>query len=198
MLGAEGPPVNRGGEQRSREVVLLSGGLDSACVLAERVEVGAEPIALFIDYGQPAAAIERSASRRLAEHFGAARGEVGVEGIELPAGEIAGRNALLVHLALTWLGNGGARTIYLGIHAGTGYRDCSPEFLEETQRSLDFQSGGAARLVAPFVNWPKELVVARALKLGVPVDMTHSCERAEIPCGECLSCIDRRNLLASA
>lgn len=176
--------------------MLLSGGIDSACLLANCAAQGANPTALFVDYGQPVAAIERHTSLALAEHFGARWSEISIGGLAPPAGEIAGRNALLAHLALTWLGNNAAAVIQLGIHAGTSYRDCTPDFVAETQRSLDFQSGGEVRLLAPFVTWPKQLVLARALELGVPIEMTFSCERAAIPCDECLSCIDRRELLA--
>jgi 7-cyano-7-deazaguanine synthase len=176
--------------------VLLSGGLDSACLLADCAVRGADPTALFVNYGQPVAVVERRASKALAEHFDARWDEIMIGGITPSAGEILGRNALLAHLALTWLGSGTPAVIQLGIHAGTSYRDCTPEFVAETQRSLDFQSGGEVRLLAPFVTWPKELILTRTLELGVPIEMTFSCERASSPCGECLSCIDRQELLA--
>ena len=105
-------------------------------------------------------------------------------------------NPLLAHLALTHLGGRGSTCIYLAIHAGTPYRDCTVQFIEETQRSLDFQSGGVVRLVAPYVAWSKQLVIEHALRLGVPLELTHSCERSTAPCGECPSCIDREALLA--
>lgn len=177
---------------RPREVVLVSGGVDSGCLLAERAAAGSAPDALFVDYGQPPVKAERAASRYLARALGAPWSEVHVGGLEVSDGEIAGRNALLAHLALTWIGHCDAALIFLGIHAGTPYRDCSPYFVEETQRSLDFQSGGGARLVAPFLDWPKQLIVDRARELGLPLERTHSCERKVNPCGECASCIDRR------
>jgi 7-cyano-7-deazaguanine synthase len=181
-----------------RELVLLSGGIDSTCLLADCATRNNDLAALFIDYGQPVATIERRASLALAEHFDVRWSEITIGGLTPPPGEIAGRNALLAHLALTWLGNTEPAVIQLGIHAGTNYRDCTPEFVAETQRSLDFQSLGEVRLLAPFVTWPKKLILTRALELGVPIEMTFSCERANSPCGECLSCIDRRELLARA
>lgn len=192
------PRVDDAVSGAGRELVLLSGGIDSACLLGERRVKGAKPEALFVAYGQPAEEEEEAASCALAADLGADWSKVEVGGIVLDVGEIAGRNALLAHLALTWLGRGEAALIYLGIHAGTPYRDCSPPFVSETQRSLDFQSGGAVRLVAPFVNWSKELIVARALELSLPLELTHSCERSGTPCSECPSCIDRSELLASA
>jgi 7-cyano-7-deazaguanine synthase len=183
---------------RPQEVVLLSGGIDSACLLADRSATGGAPSALFVSYGQPAALAERSASQAVAASVQAAWAEVGVTGIEPDRGEIAGRNALLAHLALTWLGRCESAVIYLGIHAESSYRDCSPAFVEETQRSLDFQSGGAVRLSAPYVSWPRALVIERARELGLAFTDTFSCETACDPCGSCASCVDRQVALASA
>jgi 7-cyano-7-deazaguanine synthase len=177
-------------------LILLSGGIDSACLLADCVVQGQSPSALFVDYGQPAAEIERNCSAEIASRYGAPWAAVQVGGLEVRDGEIPGRNALLAHLALTHLGNMRASCIYLAIHAGTPYRDCTPEFVEETQRSLDFQSGGSVRLVAPYLAWPKQLVVEHAIELGLPLELTYSCERGANPCGECPSCIDRDRLHA--
>jgi 7-cyano-7-deazaguanine synthase len=179
-------------------LVLLSGGIDSATLLADSAAQGHAQRALFVDYGQAPASRERVCSKAIADHFEVEWNTVEITGFEIPDGEIPGRNALLAHIALTKLGGGHAACIFLGIHAGTPYRDCTPEFVEETQRSLDFQSGGAARLVAPYVTWPKRLLIDHALSLGIPLDLTHSCERSIEPCEDCLSCIDRRAILARA
>ena len=177
-------------------LILLSGGIDSACLLAECDDKRLNPSALFIDYGQAVASKERSCSESLAAHFDIRWSALELTGLVIPEGEILGRNALLAHLALTHLGPHGASCIYLGIHAGTPYRDCTQGFVEETQRSLDFQSGGSTQLIAPYVTWPKQLIIERAEELGVPIELTHSCERSVRPCGECLSCLDRKGFLA--
>jgi 7-cyano-7-deazaguanine synthase len=87
--------------------------------------------------------------------------------------------------------------LFVGIHAATDYRDCSPRFVALMQQSLDFHSDGVLRLVAPFLNWSKAEVHEYALGADVPVDLTHSCEAAVIPCGSCASCRDR-NLMTNA
>lgn len=177
-------------------LVLLSGGIDSACLLADPTVHDGTSAALFVDYGQPVAQTEHECSARIASHYSAPWASIEINGLRVEHGEIPGRNALLAHLALTHLGAPGSACIYLAIHAGTPYRDCTAQFIEETQRSLDFQSGGAVRLVAPYVAWPKQQLIEHALQLGVPLELTHSCERSTAPCGECLSCIDREALLA--
>ncbi|HEY5708129.1 MAG TPA: 7-cyano-7-deazaguanine synthase [Solirubrobacterales bacterium] len=179
-------------------LILLSGGIDSACLLAECDAKSLDPAALFVDYGQAVADKERSCSESLAAHFDIHWSAIELTGLVIPKGEILGRNALLAHLALTYLGHQNASCIYLGIHAGTPYRDCTPGFIEETQRSLDFQSGGAIRLVAPYLTWPKQLIIEHAEELGVPIELTHSCERSARPCGKCPSCLDRIGSFARA
>jgi 7-cyano-7-deazaguanine synthase len=179
-------------------LILLSGGIDSACLLAESDVKGLAPEALFVDYGQAPASKERACSESIASHVGARWSSLELTGLNVVEGEIPGRNALFAHLALTQLGDREASCIYLGIHAGTPYRDCTPDFVAETQRSLDFQSGGAARIIAPYVSWSKQMIVEAARELNLPLELTYSCERAAVPCEECASCVDRRTLLASA
>jgi 7-cyano-7-deazaguanine synthase len=53
------------------------------------------------------------------------------------------------------------------------------------------------RLLAPFVQWSKADVYSLALRLDVPLGLTHSCEASDEPCGSCRSCVDREALLAS-
>jgi 7-cyano-7-deazaguanine synthase len=179
-------------------LILLSGGIDSACLLAECNAKRLDPAALFVDYGQAPARKEQFCSKSLAEHFSISWSSIEVTGLAVPSGEIPGRNALLAHLAFAHIGEWKASCIYLGIHSGTPYRDCTQEFVEETQRSLDFQSGGASQLVAPYVSWSKGEVHQRAKELGVPFELTHSCERSVDPCGRCASCTDRETILAGA
>jgi 7-cyano-7-deazaguanine synthase len=183
---------------RALDVVLLSGGLDSACVLLEVQHAGGRPEALFIHYGQAAASREREASHAVARKTASPWREVAAEAGHALAGEIIGRNAFLIHAAQLTLQPKEPLCLYLGIHAGTGYRDCTPEFVSLMQDSLDFHSDGRVRLVTPFLNWAKGTVFDRARELGVPIELTYSCERGADPCGSCRSCVDREALLASA
>jgi 7-cyano-7-deazaguanine synthase len=177
------------------DVVLLSGGVDSAAALSLAREGERNVTALFIDYGQPAASRERIASGLVATHYGISGRHVSCNGMHFGPGEIRGRNALLVHMALLSLVQQSGRII-LGIHAGTPYRDCSPEFVRVMQDSLDFHTGGRVSLVAPFIDHSKSEVYGIARRLGVPVGLTYSCEAGNEPCGGCLSCRDRQAMNA--
>ncbi len=171
-------------------VILLSGGVDSAALAALATEQGLHASALFVAYGQAAYTAERASSCAVAQRYGLAWQEVQLGGLRFGQGEIRGRNAFFVHLALLTLPVSSC-VVYLGVHAGTGYRDCSPEFIELMQSSLDFHTGGQVRLGAPFLAARKADVYALAKSMNVPFDLTYSCEAASTPCGTCASCHDR-------
>lgn len=178
-------------------LVLLSGGIDSTTALALAAQRGGAPLALFIDYGQPAASAEAAASAAIAEHYGARYHRVTCNGVVVGAGEVRARNALLLHVGL-FAFPAEAGVVIIAVHGGTPYRDCSGQLIDVVQRSYDFHTDGAVNVVAPFIDLLKADVVQLAREIGVPLDITHSCERADRPCGECLSCLDREHLLAGA
>jgi 7-cyano-7-deazaguanine synthase len=173
-----------------RVSVLLSGGVDSALVLG--LLTARRPRAVWIDYGQPAAEAERRASKAVASHYGAPWSQLTIGGLRPPnAGEFLGRNDLLVAAAST---AGSGASIAIGIHAGTGYADCSPEWASAWQGLLDTQHQGRAALLAPLCTLTKTQVYELARETGVPTHLTHSCESGAMPCGSCSSCADRRYL----
>jgi 7-cyano-7-deazaguanine synthase len=179
---------------RGSSVVLLSGGIDSA-VVAALLAPNEEVKALFVDYGQPAASAERSSSTAIARHFGLAYREAAVNGITVPTGgEIPGRNDLLIALAAAVEPN---VNIAVGVHGGSDYADCSPEFIENWQVSLDLQHGGTVRVTAPLINLTKADVIALGRDLAVPLALTYSCERSSSPCHSCRSCVDRADVDAT-
>ncbi len=179
--------------------VLLSGGVDSACLLALCAQQPEHHVdALFVDYGQAAAAAEHDAATAIARAYGADLRHARVSIGRIPTGEIPGRNALLVYLAMATTGPTPA-TIMIGIHADTGYRDCSPMFVEAMQVSLDAHREGTLQLAAPFVTWSKIEVYAYAHTMSIPLELTYSCEAGSTPpCGACPSCRDREALDARA
>ncbi|WP_366139795.1 7-cyano-7-deazaguanine synthase [uncultured Modestobacter sp.] len=177
------------GANGGEPVVLLSGGVDSAVVLALLKRAGRAPAALWIDYGQPAATAELRASEALAGLYDAAWSRVDVHGLAPPAaGEFPGRNDLLVATAGVF---GGGAPVAIGVHAGTGYADCSPGWLHGWQAHLATQRPGEATLLAPLIDASKADVLALARELAVPTDLAYSCETSSEPCARCSSCMDR-------
>ena len=152
-----------------RAVVLLSGGLDSATVLAEAVASGFATHALTILYGQRHA-VEIEAARRVAAAIGAVRhveqtidlrafgGSALTDAIDVPkdrdeAAMTAGipityvpaRNTVFLAMALAWAESLGAFDLFLGVNCVdySGYPDCRPEFLRafETMANLATRAG---------------------------------------------------------
>ena len=184
------------GQDSAEAVLLLSGGLDSATVLALLQRGGRGVTTLFVNYGQLAAARERQASRQLAEHFAVRWDELTLTGLpNTTVGEVRGRNDLLLALAAAF---SPAPFVGIGVHSGTPYADCSPLHQRAWQAVLDVQHGGGRRILAPLRYLSKAQVIALALELKVPAEDTYSCEDADGPCGRCLSCQDRERLDARA
>ena len=186
-----------------KAIILLSGGLDSATVLAIAKQAGRECHAISFVYGQRHE-IELRAARRVAESIGVAEHVVfpmdlrvfggsaltsdiavpkdaaGAPGI--PVTYVPARNTIFLALALGFAEARGAGEIWIGVNAVdySGYPDCRPEFLEAFQQVIvrGTRSGlerGEPRLVAPLVTLSKADIIRRGLSLGVDYSLTHSC-----------------------
>jgi 7-cyano-7-deazaguanine synthase len=187
----------------TRAVILLSGGLDSATVLAIAKSEGRECHVLSIVYGQRHA-IELVAAKRVAsaigvaEHvvypldlrvFGASaltsdiavpKDAVGAPGI--PVTYVPARNTIFLSLALGYAEAREAAEVWIGVNAldSSGYPDCRPEFIEAFQQVMwsGTRSGvehHEPRLVAPLLLMNKAEIIRRGVSLGVDYSMTHSC-----------------------
>lgn len=177
-------------------VVLLSGGIDSATALAMVKQGDGEASSVFIDFGQPAASAEAKSAQRISAHFEVPHREIRLIDHHFEPGEIRARNAWLLHTALLLTENQGL--VVIAIHAGTPYRDCSPAFIEVMRQSFDFHTDGTVGLSAPFLTHTKPEIFNLAVRLDVPIELTHSCEAGDVPCHKCLSCLDRDGLLTGA
>jgi 7-cyano-7-deazaguanine synthase len=154
-----------------KAVVLLSGGLDSATVLAIAIKEGYECHALSFRYGQRHV-VELRAADRVAKALGAAEHRVATVDLgwiggsaltahdmvvpkdraagemgsgEIPITYVPARNALFLCHALAWAEVLGARDLFAGMNAldYSGYPDCRPDFLAafETMANLGTKAG---------------------------------------------------------
>ncbi|HVR41117.1 MAG TPA: 7-cyano-7-deazaguanine synthase QueC [Thermoanaerobaculia bacterium] len=186
-----------------KAIVLLSGGLDSATVLAIAKSEGRVCHALTMVYGQRHQ-IELDAARRVAQAMGVAehvveqldlrvfggsaltsniavpKDAVGAPGI--PITYVPARNTIFLALALGFAESRDAQEIWLGVNAVdfSGYPDCRPEFLDAFQRVIltGTRSGvehGEPRIVAPLIHLTKADIIRRGVALGVDYAITHSC-----------------------
>lgn len=179
-----------------RAIVLLSGGIDSMACVYFYLRQGYDIEGIFCNYGQPGATPEFSAALKIAEYFHIPLRIIETTNISIPeSGEICGRNALLVQQALCYKGYGTYKII-LGIHDGTGYADCSQQFVDQMNRLLDCYANGKIILEAPFLNWFKPEIISYCKSNSLPISFTYSCESGKVPpCGHCLSCLDRKEFL---
>ena len=209
-------------------VVLVSGGLDSATVLAVARSQGWVCHALSIDYGQRHR-IELLAAARVARSLGAvehriAQVNLGVFGgsaltdasIDVPRAPSEGipityvpaRNTVFLAMALAHAEVTGSDAIFTGANAVdySGYPDCRPEFLEAFERLANVATkraveGAPIRIEAPIVRLAKDEIVRLGYSLGVDFGLTISCYNADgdgRACGECDACRFRREGFAKA
>ena len=175
-------------------LILLSGGIDSAACVDFYKKLRRPICALHVEYGQSSAAQERHAAERIAAHYDLPlhRRRLALASIKFQ-GEIRGRNAFLVLTAIMEC-PASIRAIALGIHLGTGYADCSGDFLNALNRLIQAH-GYALEVLAPFVSWCKEDVLSYCARRRVPLHLTYSCEAGgDVPCTRCRSCLDRRGI----
>ena len=176
-------------------LVLLSGGIDSAACAWFLRDQGYSVRGLFVDYGQKASVFEKNAAEALSNSLGIVLDFVSLTSpCHFGAGEVTGRNAFLVFAALL-TARSHRGVIALGIHSGTTYYDCSTAFAQSIDRLLAEHTDGKVRLSTPFITWSKQNIFEYYKAARLPVELTYSCEKGQMPaCGTCLSCVDRRTL----
>lgn len=211
-----------------RAVVLLSGGLDSATVLALAREQGLQCHALSVHYGQRHSA-ELAAAARVAGALGAIEHRVmgvdlaGIGGssltdtsmpvptaptVGIPSTYVPARNTLMLSLALGWAEVLEATHVFIGVNAVdySGYPDCRPEFIAAFQRLAMLATkagveGHAIRIEAPLISLSKAEIIREGVRLGVDYSLTVSCYQADAAgraCGRCDSCRLRAEGFAAA
>ena len=199
-------------------VVSLSGGLDSATVLARCLEVRKKlVIPVFFRYDSKHNEHEFLAAGRVANHFSRTLRVIDLRsfsshlhsnlmknGGEIPEGHymditmdqtvVPSRNIIFASIlsGYAW-GNGGSE-VWLGIHAGDHhiYPDCRPEFFASMNAAICLGTGNRIELVAPFLRKTKAEIVREGLRLRVPYELTRTCYKdQELACGKCGACCER-------
>ncbi|WP_277051773.1 7-cyano-7-deazaguanine synthase QueC [Zestomonas thermotolerans] len=204
--------------EKKKAVILLSGGLDSATVLALAKAQGYACYTMSFDYGQRHRA-ELQAAERVAQQLGAVEHKViglnldGMGGSALTDASIAvpesptqgipvtyvpARNTVFLALALGWAEVLGARDIFIGVNAVdySGYPDCRPEFVAAFERMANLATkagveGDHFRIQAPLQHLSKAQIIQAGVRHGVDYGLTVSCYQADDDgraCGRCDSC----------
>jgi 7-cyano-7-deazaguanine synthase len=203
---------------KSRAVVLLSGGMDS-CVCAALAVRDYDAAAVHVQYGQRTEGRELQSFLAVCERLGIrerlvvrnealkmiggsaltdekiAVPESHAEGADIPVTYVPFRNAHFLAVAVSWAEVLGAAKIYIGAveQDSSGYPDCRPAYYQAFNKVV--QAGtkeGGIEIVTPLIALRKAEIVRRGLELGAPLDLTWSCySREDRACGVCDSCVLR-------
>lgn len=185
-----------------KAVILLSGGLDSATLMAIAREDGYRCYAISFDYGQrhrcelDAAALVAQANG-VAEHkvIGLNLDSIGGSALTdqtldvpihpsegIPITYVPARNTVFLSIALGYAEVLDADRIYIGVNAVdySGYPDCRPEYINAYQQlaNLATQRGTEGRPIsieAPLQNLSKAEIVSLGTRLKVDYSLTISC-----------------------
>lgn len=205
-----------------KAVVLVSGGLDSATVLAIAQQRGFACYTLSFDYGQRHRA-ELNAAEQISHQSGAIEhkvinfdmGKIGgsaltdmaidvpeapTEGI--PVTYVPARNTIFLSFALGYAEVLDASAIFVGVNAVdfSGYPDCREEYLQAFQVMADRATRAGVeqhgpRIEAPLLHMTKAEIISTGAVLDVDYAKTISCYQADSQgraCGKCESCRLRR------
>lgn len=186
-------------KEKSKVIVLFSGGVDSTAALFFYKNQNYNVTALYIDYGQVASNREYRAAKIISKKLKIKLKKIVCEGYSFKNnGEIKGRNAFLLLAGLMKFSND-ANILALGVHSGTPYFDCSPAFIKKMQKIFDGYTSGAVQIGAPFLNWNKANIWSYCRQEKIPLSLTYSCELGrKQPCGRCLSCADLETIYATS
>lgn len=200
-----------------KAVVLLSGGMDSAAVIAMAQEQGFAVHALSVRYGQRHTS-ELDAAARVAKAQGVvAHKTVDVDlrsiggsaltddidvpeagGAGIPVTYVPARNTVFLAYALAWAEVLPARDLFIGVNAVdySGYPDCRPAFIEAFERLANLGTragveGDGFCIHAPLIHWSKAEIIRCGVRLGVDYALTVSCYQADdtgAACSRCDAC----------
>ncbi|MBO1924310.1 7-cyano-7-deazaguanine synthase QueC [Thiomicrorhabdus sp. 6S3-12] len=195
-------------QESKKAVILLSGGLDSATVLAIAKDRGFECHTMSFDYGQRHRA-ELHAAERLAKSMGAQTHRVmnvdmrqiggsaltddsmavpvgGVEKDTIPVTYVPARNTVFLSYALALAEVIGADDIFIGVNAVdySGYPDCRPEFIEAYEKMANLATkagveGHHLSVQTPLIDLSKAEIIQTGHQLGVDYALTVSCYQAD-------------------
>jgi len=191
-----------------KAVVLLSGGLDSATVLAIATAQGYECHTMSFDYGQRHRA-ELKAAEKLAKQLGAKTHRVmnmdmraiggsaltdnnidvpvsGVEENEIPITYVPARNTVFLSYALGLAEVLKADNVFIGVNAVdySGYPDCRPDYIAAFENMANLATkagieGHKMHIQTPLIDLTKADIIKKGIKNGVDYSLTVSCYQAD-------------------
>jgi 7-cyano-7-deazaguanine synthase len=202
-------------KERTKCVVVLSGGPDSSTVAYWAKKQGYDVYAVTFKYGQIAAK-EVECARRIAEKLDAPIKVVDLSSLKeifmgvtslcdetIPMTSnfsqpiiVPFRNAIFLSIAVAYAISIGANKVFYGAQGSDEqfYPDCRKEFYHAFEKAAQLGTSKAISIEAPFGGIRKSEVIKIGMELGVPLKLTWSCYgNGSKHCGKCESCINRKN-----
>ncbi len=201
--------------------VLVSGGLDSAILLAEAAGTHPAVWPLYVRFGLAWEDVELTHLRRFVEAIATPTlrpltvldmpaGDLygnhwSITGVDVPAADTAdeavflpGRNVLLLAKALLWCHLNKVPAVALAPLESNPFPDATPAFFRAFADAVNLAVGGSVRVVCPYAEMHKTDVLRRGA--GLPLEWTFSCIRPlqARHCGACNKCAERRMGFADA
>jgi 7-cyano-7-deazaguanine synthase len=201
--------------QRADVCALVSGGVDSAVLVACLLRDGSSVQPVYVEAGMAWETVERAwlerylaaipspsllTLRALALPVADAYGShwsvdgIGPPGYEAPDEEmyLPGRNLLLIAKAAVYCVRNGIDRIAVGLLAGNPFPDATDTFFDALSRSLSLGLATPIQIERPFAGFHKEQVLA--LGRDLPLELTFSCVSpvGELHCGDCNKCAERQ------
>jgi 7-cyano-7-deazaguanine synthase len=201
-----------------KSVVLLSGGMDSTTLLADRVANGDEVSALSVFYGQRHKK-ELERAKQIAAHYSVPHRVADLSSIQpllggsaltdpsiaVPHGHYAedsmkitvvpNRNMIMLSVAIGWAVALEAEKVFFAAHAGDHsiYPDCRKEFVQAMSHVARIANYHSVVVWAPFLEMGKHDIAKLGHRLNVPWELTWSCyEGGRDHCGACGTCVERK------
>ena len=208
-------------KENKKAVCIMSGGMDSTLAAYMMQKEGYEIIAVHFNYDQRTEAKELWCFNQLTQALNVKESytldldffkqlgasaltdksiEVPTGGVEegVPVTYVPFRNGIFLSMAAAIAEKEGAEVITIGVveEDSSGYPDCREEYITAMQRAINLGTKDETNIEIkmPLVHLKKSQIVAEALKLDVPLELTWSCyQNEEKACGVCDSCRLRLN-----
>jgi 7-cyano-7-deazaguanine synthase len=205
----------------SRQLLLLSGGLDSTVAAFESVKAGYDLSCITFNYGQTTYKKERECAEKVADILGVKNhvimdlpffkdfgqiamidGNVFLEFENRNLAYVPFRNGIMISIAAAYAETHDIPEILLCTHRSDRIcPDVSPQFMAALTEAINIGVKTDMRITvrSPFHDLTKGEVVLKGYQLNVPFGLSWSCYNSnELHCGKCMNCIDRMQAFKEA